>query len=122
MYVAEYLLSTVYDCLAIKPSSENIVIRDYTDASFDVHPDLKSHSGLCVNVGESGCAMFSPSIKQYCMTRSSTDVKIVAAMAGLYICDYYRDVLDELGIDSIVVQLQVNPACINLVEDWHAGL
>lgn len=116
VYLAEYLLSTVNDCITIKPAGENIVIRVYTDASFDVHPDSKSHSGLCVYVGEAGCAVFSSSNKQHCMTRSSTDAEIVAAEAGLFIGNYYRDVLDELGIDSIVEQLQDNLSCCSLVE------
>ena len=42
VHVAECLLSTVDDCLTIKPSGEDIVSRDYTDDSFDVCPDSKS--------------------------------------------------------------------------------
>jgi hypothetical protein len=50
------------------------------------------------------------------MTRSSTDAEIVAAEAGLFIGNYYRDVLDELGVETVVVQLQDNLSCIRLVE------
>ena len=116
VHLAEYMLSTADDVLTIKPSGENVVIRVYTDASFDVHPDSRSHSGVCVFVGEAGCAVFASSNKQHCMTRSSTDAEIVAAEGGLFIGNYYRDVLEELGIDACVVQLQDNLSCISLVE------
>jgi hypothetical protein len=114
--LAEYLLSTVNDVVTIKPSGTNIVIRVYTDASFDVHADSKSHSGLCVYIGEAGCAVFASSNKQHCMTRSSTDAEIVAAETGVFMGNFYRDVLYELGVSAIVLQLQDNLSCISLVE------
>lgn len=116
VYLAEYLLATVPDCLTIRPSGEVREVVVLTDASFDVHADSRSHSGLAVYVGNIGCAVHCSSNKQHCLTRSSTDAEIVAAEAGIIIGDYFRLVLVELGIQASVVQLQDNLACISLAE------
>jgi len=47
----------------------------WVDASFAVHPDMKSHTGMCVSLGR-GC-LYSRSTKQKINTKSSTEAELV---------------------------------------------
>ena len=50
-------------------------IRWWVDASYAVHPDMKSHTGATMSLGQ-GC-VYSMSTKQKLNTRSSTESKLV---------------------------------------------
>lgn len=50
--------------------------KAYIDASFGVHPDMKSHSGLVASVGKG--AIFVASSKQRLTTKSTTEAELVA--------------------------------------------
>jgi Reverse transcriptase (RNA-dependent DNA polymerase) len=52
------------------------VIKWWVDASYGVHPDMKSHTGATMSLGE-GC-VYSMSTKQKLNTRSSTEAELVA--------------------------------------------
>ena len=58
-----------------------LVIRTYIDASFAVHPDSKSHTGVCVSLGI-GC-FYAKSTGQKINTTSSCQAELVAAAKGL---------------------------------------
>jgi hypothetical protein len=47
----------------------------YVDASFAVHPDLKSHTGVAMTAGKG--AIINVSRKQNINTRSSTEAELV---------------------------------------------
>jgi hypothetical protein len=51
-------------------------IRWWVDASYAVHPDMKSHTGATMSLGQ-GC-IYSMSSKQKLNTRSSTEAELVA--------------------------------------------
>jgi hypothetical protein len=51
-------------------------IKWWVDASYAVHPDMKSHTGATMSLGE-GC-VYSMSTKQKLNTRSSTEAELVA--------------------------------------------
>ena len=53
------------------------VIKWHVDASFGVHPDFKSHTGISMSLGD-GCPI-SNSRKQKLNTRSSTEAELVGA-------------------------------------------
>jgi len=116
LHIASYLKATQDDSMIVRAIGKDVVVSMYTDAAYDVHVDSKSHSGITVFVGEAGCAMFSSSNKQHCITRSSTDAEIVACEVGALLGSYYRDVLQELGIRADVLQFQDNQSCITLCE------
>ncbi|MFN7263281.1 MAG: reverse transcriptase domain-containing protein, partial [Cyanobacteriota bacterium] len=55
--------------------SSPYVVKWWVDASFAVHPDMKSHTGAVMTLGEGGlCAM---STKQKINTKSSTEAELV---------------------------------------------
>ena len=114
LHIASYLKATQHDSMIVRAIGKDVVVSTYTDAAYDVHLDSKSHSGVTVFVGEAGCAIYSSSNKQHCVTRSSTDAEIVACEVGALLGSYYRDVLQELGIIADVLQFQDNQSCITL--------
>jgi hypothetical protein len=57
-------------------SDGSSAIRWWVDASYAVHPDMKSHTGATMSLGQ-GC-IYSMSSKQKLNTRSSTEAELVA--------------------------------------------
>jgi len=70
----KYLKGTKELCLTLK-ASENMTIKWYVDASFGVHPDMKSHTGAVMMMGAG--AIIAISRKQKLNTRSSTEAELV---------------------------------------------
>jgi len=91
------------------------VIYIYTDAAFDVYRDSISHSGMSIFIGDAGGAMYCHSNKQKCVTRSSTEAEIVAAMEGLDIAQYYRAILGSLGYNASVIHYEDNMSSMSLI-------
>jgi hypothetical protein len=88
----------------------------YADAAFDVYANSVSHSGLCIFIGDAGGAMHCSSNKQKCVTDSSTAAEIVAAVGGLYIAQYYKDILAIFNIRCNVIHYEDNMSCISLAK------
>jgi hypothetical protein len=101
--------------LYIYPYGIDPTIYTYTDAAHDLYPDSISHTGVSVFIGEAGACMYSRSIKQKCVTDSSTGAEVVAAGDGIHISQYFRLILEEFGVTCRVVQYQDNMSCIALV-------
>jgi hypothetical protein len=72
----KFLKGTVKDVLTLKSDSSK-VLKWYTDASFAVHPDFKSHTGAILTMG--GGAVTSLSRKQGMNSRSSTEAELIAS-------------------------------------------
>jgi hypothetical protein len=70
-----YLLKTKDDVLVLKPS-ECFKVVAYIDASFAIHNDGKSHTGVVIFVG--GVAVYCASRKQKCVSKSSTEAELIA--------------------------------------------
>ena len=64
----KFLKGTADDVLTLSADAANI-IRWYADASFAVHPDMRSHTGIAMTMG--GGAIIASSRKQKMNTRSS---------------------------------------------------
>jgi hypothetical protein len=73
--VLGFLKETKDDVLTLSLSNEKEIIW-HVDAAFAVHPDMKSHTGATMSLGEGTIQSFS--IKQKINTRSSTEAEIVA--------------------------------------------
>jgi hypothetical protein len=56
---------------------QGIIIHSYIDASYGVHVDGRSHSGIAVSLGK-GC-IYIRSAKQMLVTKSSSEAELVAA-------------------------------------------
>ena len=115
VYLMQYIWSVRDEAMIVSGIGRNPSVNVYQDASFDIHADSKSHSGLAVFVGDAGCAIYCSSNKQHCITRSSTDAEIVAAESGVMIGSFIRDFCDELDIKMDVYHHEDNNSCICLV-------
>jgi len=71
----EFLKTTKDDVMKLKAESLN-VIKWYLDAAFAVHPDMKSHTGAAMTLGE-GCPT-TISTKQKTNSRSSTEAELIS--------------------------------------------
>jgi hypothetical protein len=56
---------------------DHLLVRSYVDASFGVHSDFKGHTGGTIQLGNSAL-VFSKSVKQKLMGKSSTETELVA--------------------------------------------
>jgi len=72
--ILEYLYGTVD--LKLKLGADNLSnLQIWVDASFAVHPDMKSHTGGVMSFGRG--AVFAKSSKQKLNTKSSTEAEVV---------------------------------------------
>ena len=72
----KFLNQTTNDCLTLKSDSSK-TLKWHVDASFAVHPDMRSHTGATMSMGQG--AITAISRKQGMNTRSSTEAEVVAA-------------------------------------------
>jgi hypothetical protein len=74
----KFLIQTKEDILTIKlviKDRNKIMAEWYVDASFAVHRDFKSHTGVAMTAGKG--AIINVSRKQNINTRSSTEAELV---------------------------------------------
>jgi hypothetical protein len=115
LHLVVFLYGVRKECVVIGAMEASPTITIYTDAAFDVHRDSKSHSGIAVFISGARSAVYCSSTKQHCMARSSCDSEIITLESGTFLGTYFRDVLDEIGIKSVVVYMEDNQSCIALV-------
>ena len=84
----------------------------FTDASFGIHGDAKSHTGIVIFGNEDYGALYASSNKQKLVAASSTDAELIAIDKGTGVTDYFKSVLNGLEIESKV-------RCFT---DSHSGL
>ena len=80
-------------------------INWWVDASFAVHPDMRSHTGATVSMGK-GC-IYNKSSKQKINTRSSTEAEIVGVNDAMTMILWMQLFLDAQGVvtkDNIIHQ------------------
>ena len=63
---------------------KHVSVTAHVDASFGCHENGKSHTGVCITLGDG--PVFVRSVKQKIVTKSSTEAELVALSdeAGLY--------------------------------------
>jgi Reverse transcriptase (RNA-dependent DNA polymerase) len=76
VHMMMYLNGTRDEVLTLSANNE-LVVKWWVDASFGVHPDLKSHTGAVMSLGTG--AVVTLSRKQKLNTRSSTEAELVGA-------------------------------------------
>ena len=72
--VIRYLRGTI-DLPLVLSADDSGNVQWYVDASYGVHWDMKSHTGGTLTLGKG--SIYSTSVKQKLMTRSSTDAEVV---------------------------------------------
>ena len=88
------------------------VIRWWVDASFAVHPDMKSHTGATMSMGRG--SIYSLSTKQKINTRSSTEAELVGVNDAMSLIIWTRNFLDDQGFsikDNVVFQDIMKAQC-----------
>ena len=98
----KFLKATQDDCFILKADSMN-VIKWSLDASFAVHPDMKSHTGATMTMGKG--TVQSMSTKQKVNTRSSTEAELVSVNDIISKVLWTRQFLEaqSYGIMDVVV-------------------
>ena len=71
-------------------------IITYGDASFGVHADGKSHSGILISMGRGGVIV--KAIKQKIVTKSSTEAELVTLSDASSLTAYQMNFLESLGL------------------------
>ena len=114
--VIRYLHQTPNRGIRIKPGAAGIVIRTFADSSYGVHWDGKSHSGLCIHLGDYGCVHVS-SKRQTIVTKSSTEAELVCASDSGNQVLHLRQFLINQGYPSTpAIMYQDNMSTIALIE------
>ena len=97
-----------------------MTIRTYIDASFAVHSDFKSHTGICITMGIGW--FYAKSIGQKINRTSSCQAELVALAKGFQQSIYSAYFLASQGynIPSIVVN-QDNQSTITLISNGKSN-
>jgi hypothetical protein len=102
--VVRYIRGTLEMPLALEANNMHIV-KWWVDASFVVHPDMKSHTGGIMSLGKG--AVYGSSTRQKLNTGSSTEAELVGVndvMAQVLWTRYFLEAQDYGVKDSIVYQ------------------
>eukprot|EP00980_Cylindrotheca_fusiformis_P025578 scaffold14118_cov91-Cylindrotheca_fusiformis.AAC.1 len=91
-----YVRRTKHYPLTLEADSMN-VIQWWVDASYGVHPDLRSHTGATMMMGKG--SLYSKSMKQKINTRSSTEAELVGVNDAMSLILWTRNFLVAQGYD-----------------------
>jgi hypothetical protein len=117
--VMQYLRGSVYMPLTLEADDVN-VIKWWADASFAVHPDMKSHTGGMMTLGKG--AIYGTSTRQKINTKSSTEAELVGlndVMPQVLWTRYFMEAQGYEIRDSIVCQ--DNKSTILLAKNGRAS-
>lgn len=113
--VLSYLASTKDQKLTLQPSS--LLIHVYVDASFAIHADAKSHTGVIMSMGYHCCPVDFQSTKQVLTTRSSTEAELVALDSAVTSTLWLQSLMQDLGYpSSVTVIYQDNRSTMRMAE------
>ena len=99
-----YLKNTSHYPLTLETKSLNS-IKWWIDASYGVHPDMRSHTGGTMTLGKG--SVYSSSIRQKLNTRSSTEAELVGVNDMMALVLWTRNFLEAQGYkikDNVVLQ------------------
>jgi len=102
--VVRYLRGSKSLCLTLE-ADDLQVIKWWIDASFAVHADMRSHTGVAMSLGKG--AIYSASTKQKLNTKSSTEAELVGVDDGMPGVLWTRQFMEGQGYtikDNIVYQ------------------
>ena len=114
----KFLKRTKGDVLTLS-AQDLSVTKWYADAAFAVHPDMRSHTGYTMSMGEG--AIISSSRKQKLNTRSSTEAELVACDDAMTQVLWTRNFLKEQGYETKTYMKQDNTSAIQLEKNGKAS-
>jgi ribonuclease HI len=94
-------------------ANDHSILYCYVDASFGVHKDTKSHTGIFMSLGYG--PVYTQSKKQSIIARSSFEAEIIAVSDALSIALWHNQVLISLGESSKIVLLQDNQGVVDVL-------
>jgi hypothetical protein len=115
--VVRYLIATKDLEMMIWPS--NMVLHCSADASFGIHADRKSHSGMVLTLGAGSSPIHVSSRKQKLVSTSSTEAELIALSEATKEVVWTRNILNDLGFPQILPTTieQDNTSAITLAEN-----
>jgi hypothetical protein len=101
-------------------AGEGIDIKWWIDASFAVHPDMRSHTGNTMSLGKG--SVYSTSKKQRINTKSSTEAELVGVDDSMPLVVWTRNFLMAQGFEiSDNVVFQDNQSAMLLEKNGRAS-
>jgi hypothetical protein len=103
--VMRYLRSTATMTLTLEAEDGTNVIKWWADASYAVHPDMKSHTGGAMSLGKG--TIYGTSSKQKLNTKSSTEAELVGVndvMPQVLWTRYFLEAQGWTVSDSVIYQ------------------
>ena len=116
--IYEYLAKTQDYVFILKPSSLRILA--WVDASYAVHTDGRSHTGILIGLGgHQGLVYFRSSVQRL-VSDSSTYAELIAQHDGAHTIQWLSFLMNELGYpvsgDQVPIMYQDNRSAIQLAE------
>ena len=106
--------------LVLRLSAENLnIIKWWTDASYGVHHDMRSHTGGVMSMGTG--AAYSTSRRQKLNTKSSTEAELVAVDDVLPQALWTKYFMEAQGYGVSTILNQDNQSTIKLSENGKAS-
>jgi hypothetical protein len=105
-------------CLTLE-ANDLQVIKWWVDASFAVHPDMKSHTGAAMSLGKG--SIYSVSTRQKLSTKSSTEAELVAVDDVMPMVVWTKYFLGEQGYDVLPTIYQDNMSAMLLEKNGRAS-
>jgi len=92
----------------------------YCDASYGVHADMKSHSGIYISAGRG--PIVAKSCKQKIVTKSSTEAELVTASDATSLIAYQLNFLTSLGLEfQPAILYQDNMSTMRLIDNGRSN-
>jgi len=118
--VLKYINGTKELGLNLSPTS--LELNCFIDASFAIHADARSHSGIVISLGPtvSPVAVFSK--KQVLTTKSSTEAELVALDEGVTTLIWFQRLMNDLSYASLPsIVYQDNQSTIHIARHGPNG-
>ena len=96
-------------------SDKNIAVTAHIDASFGCHENGKSHTGVCISLGEG--PVFVRSVKQKIVTKSSMEAELVARSDEAGLLFHIEDFIKSQGYTCVICVGQDNQSTIAMISD-----
>ena len=117
--LVRFLRATASEPLTLE-ADETHVVKWWVDASYGVHPDMKSHTGGTMTMGKG--SVYSTSVRQRLNTKSSTEAELVGVDDVMPQVLWTKYFLEAQGyrVDGTDV-FQDNQSCILLAKNGRAS-
>ena len=112
--ILKYIRKTRQLGIILRPGEGN-KINVYVDASFGIHADGKSHTGVVIGYGAG--PVFASSKKQGIVTKSSTESELVGVTDAAGAMELMRQTLEQLGENPEIQVFQDNQSAIKLINN-----